>query len=79
MIVDILLVKNLFQKQLSLSFEVSHNLIVLSRRDELLELAEDMNTATRIVGIIYVFEDLNLHEKRHELIESCDVVNVDLE
>ena len=79
MIVDILLVKNLFQQQLSLSFEVPHNLIILSRRDELLELAEDVDAATRIVGILNVFEVLNLHEKRHEQIESCHVINVDLE
>ena len=79
MVVYVLLVENLFQQKLRLGFEVPHYLIVLFWRDKLLELAKDMDAATRIVGILRVFKVLNLHEERHELIEPCHIVNIDLQ
>ena len=79
MIVEILHVKYLFEEKLGLRFEVSHNLVVLSWCDQLLEFAEDVDAATRVVCIFHIFKVLNLHKEVQELVESLDCVNIDIQ
>ena len=79
MIVEILHVKYLFEEKLGLRFEVSHNLVVLSWCDQLLEFAEDVDATTRVVCIFHIFKVLNLHKEVQELVASPDTVNIDIQ
>lgn len=77
--VGILLVQNFFQEELSLSFEVSHDLVVFPWGDQLLELVQDVHAAARVVRILGIFEVLNLHKQRQELVEALHDVDIDVE
>ena len=62
MIVAILLVEHLFQQKLGLGFEIAHYLVVVTWGDELFELMEDVDASSGVVGVLGVFEILDLHE-----------------
>jgi len=78
-IIRILLVQNFLQKQFRLRFEVAHNLVVLSGGDELLEVIEDVDAASRVVCVLSAFEILNLHEQGQELVKTRHNIDVDLQ
>ena len=79
MIVGILLIEDLFQKEFGLCFEIADHLVVVCGRDQLLKLVQDVDASPRVVGIIRVLKVLDLHEEVEELIEALDDVDIDLE
>ena len=79
MIVGILLIEDLFQKEFGLCFEIADHLVVVCGRDQLLKLVQDVDASPRVVGIIRVLKVLDLHEQVEELIEALDDVDIDLE
>ena len=79
MIVGILLIEDLFQKEFGLRFEIADHLVVVCGRDQLLKLVQDVNASPRVVGILRVLEVLDLHEEVEELVEALNDVDIDLE
>lgn len=79
MIVAILLIEHLFEQKFRLRFEITHNLIVVTRRDKLFELVEDVDASPGVVSVLCVFKVLYLHEKLQELIKALNYIDVNLE
>ena len=78
-IVYILLVKHLLEEKSCLSFEIAHNLIIVTSWDKLFEFTQNMYTASWVIGILNIFEILNLHEELHELVEALNNIDIDLQ
>ena len=60
MVVGILLVEHFFQEEFGLLSEITNDLVIVTRRDQLLEVIEDGDTAAWIVGVVDLLEDLDL-------------------
>ena len=52
MVVGILLVEHFFQEEFGLLSEITNDLVIVTRRDQLLEVIEDGDTAAWIVGVV---------------------------
>ena len=78
-IVCILLIEHFFQEKLSLGFEVAHDLIVVSWRDQLFELVEDHDASPGVVRVLSILEVLDLHEEIEELIKAFNDIDVNLQ
>ena len=78
-IVSILLIEHFFQEKLSLGFEVAHDLIVVSWRDQLFELIEDHDASPGVVRVLSILEVLDLHEEIEELIKAFNDIDVNLQ
>jgi len=79
MIVSILLVEHLFEKELRLRLEISDDLVVLVGRNKLPEFVQDAYTTSGIIRVLSVLEVLNLHEKGQKLVETFHNINIDLQ
>ena len=79
MIVCILLVEHLFEKELRLRLEISDDLVVLVGRNKLPEFVQDAYTTSGIICVLNVLEVLNLHKEGQELVETFHNINIDLE
>ena len=79
MVVGILLVEHFFQEEFGLLSEITNDLVIVTRRDQLLEVIEDGDTAAWIVGVVDLLEDLDLHKEGQELVETWHVIDVNLQ